>query len=142
MLWFRIGSIAMIITCFLHLIGHFSGMTASNETEKQMLDLMSSYTLQPLNITMMDLFNGFSLFYALFFLMAGELNLWLARALKGNPSELKKVAAVNIIGLSIGTVVSVIYFFSAPIIYISAALAYFVIAFVMLSREERSAGTT
>ena len=137
MLWFRIGSIVLMITAFVHLIGHFIGMTPTNETEKQLIDLMTGYRLQTVNVTMMDLYKGFSLFYALFFLMTGELNLWLARAYKENPDELKKVAVVNVIGLSIGTGISFYYFFIGPIIFICAALLCFIIAFATIKPTPR-----
>ena len=134
MLWFRIGSFALIATGIIHLFAHFTGITPSNETENQLIDMMSSYIMQPINRSMMDLFKGFSLFYALFFLMTGELNLWLARAYKENPAELKKVAFVNMVGLGIGTGVSFYYFFSAPILCIVIALICFVISFFSIKK--------
>ncbi len=136
MLWFRIGSFALIATGFIHLIGHFRGINPANETEKQLIDLMTGYVLQPINITMMELFNGFSLFYALFFLMTGELDLWLSRAYKENPTEVKKIAVVNIIGLGVGTGISFYYFFFAPILCISIALVCFVISFFTIKAPE------
>ena len=139
MRWFRIGSFALIATGFIHLIGHFMGITPSNETEKQLIDLMTGYKMTGINITMMSLYKGFSLFYALFFIMTGELDLWLSRSYKENPSELKKIAVVNIIGLGIGTGISFYYFFAGPIVCISAALVCFVISFFALNGTNQTA---
>lgn len=133
MRWFRTGSFVLIATCFIHLIGHFSAKTPANDTERQLLDLMTGYTMQPVGVTMMSLHSGFSLFFALFFLMTGELNLWLSRAYKENEGELKKVAVVNIIGLGIGTGISLNYFFFAPTLCIVAAFVCFTVSFFSLA---------
>lgn len=139
MRWFRAGSFILIATCFIHLIGHFSSKTPANDTERQLLDLMTGYTMQPIGVTMMDLYKGFSLFFALFFLMTGELDLWLSRAYKENAGELKKIALVNILGLGIGTGISFSYFFFAPTLCIAAAFGCFTIAFfTMTATAERT----
>lgn len=132
MRWFRIGSFVLLATCVIHVFGHFGSSTPANDTERQLMELMTGYRLPSIDRTMMDLLNGFSLFFSLFYLMTGELNLWLSRAYKEQPGELRKVAVVNIIGLGIGTGLSYYYFFLAPALCITIALAFYIVAFFTL----------
>lgn len=132
MRWYRIGSVILIVTSLFHLFGHIMGIAPSNETERRLLELMTGYVMPGVDRTMMELWNGFSLFYALFFLMTGTLNLMLAQAYSGHPEGLKAAAGVNAVGLGIGTAVSVVHFFLPPIVCISAALFFFILAYFSL----------
>ncbi len=73
---FRVGCIMMILTCVLHLFGHFSDTPPANDSEKKMMELMTNYRL-PIGVTMMDLMQGFSLFFALSLLGFGYVGLTL-----------------------------------------------------------------
>ncbi|NUN68671.1 MAG: hypothetical protein HUU02_03065 [Bacteroidetes bacterium] len=128
MRWFTAGSILLLLTCLFHLLGHFSGWNPSQGQERQLYELMVTYRLQPIDVTMMDLYLGFSLFYGLFFLSVGTIALLLRRMLEQNVPALQTIARVIALFLAIGTGVSFRYFFAAPLVCITAAFICFVIA--------------
>ncbi len=43
--WFKLGSYAMVVTAGLHMIGHFSSAEPTNETEKTLLELMTTHRI-------------------------------------------------------------------------------------------------
>ncbi len=131
MIFFRIGCYTLIATCFLHLIGHFQVAVPTNDTEKQLLELMANYKIDVGNgdtITMQGLQKGFSLFFSLFFLWSGSLSLFLSYQLREQKGLVKNISRINTISLSIGTGVSLAYFFLIPTVCITLALVSFAIA--------------
>lgn len=131
MIFFRIGCYILIATCFLHLIGHFQAAVPTNDTEKQLLELMANYQIDVGNgdtITMQGLQKGFSLFFSLFFLWSGSLSLFLSYQLREQKGLIKNISHINTISLVIGTGISLVYFFLIPTTCIGLALLSFAIA--------------
>lgn len=131
MIYFRLGCYVLIATCFLHLIGHFKVAVPTNDTEKQLLDLMANYQIDVGNgdtITMQGLQKGFSLFFSLFFLWSGSLSLLLSHRLAEQKALLRNISFINTISLGIGTGMSLVYFFLIPTTCIAVALLFFTIA--------------
>jgi hypothetical protein len=137
MIFFRIGSYLLLTTGLFHMIGQLQGMTAQNETEKQLLDLMTNYVMhigsEP--ITMMDMFTGFDWFFTLLLFWSGALSLILSYKLKGYPEVLKTVSLVNLVSLALGVALSVRYFFSIPTICLSLCFVAFGLATWKLSSK-------
>jgi hypothetical protein len=131
MIYFRLGCYVLIATCFLHLIGHFKVAVPTNDTEKQLLDLMANYQIDVGNgdtITMQGLQKGFSLFFSLFFLWSGSLSLLLSHRLAEQKALLRNISFINTISLGIGTGISLVYFFLIPTACIAVAFLFFTIA--------------
>lgn len=115
MLFFRLGSYLLILTCCFHLFGHFS-MAPTNENESQLFEMMQSTQLDLGNgksITMMSLYKGMSLCFSLLFLWTGALSLFLSYKIK-DKALLRRVSIFNSGALSIGSGISLHYFFFAP----------------------------
>jgi hypothetical protein len=130
MIYFKIGCYVLIATCFLHLFGHFQEPIAQNETEQQLLDLMTNYTMNigSETITMMGLQKGFSLLFSLLMLWPGVLGLYLAKTLQGQTKHLRTINFMYVGAMSIETAISLTYFFIIPTTCIVLGLLFFVIA--------------
>ncbi len=149
MQFFRIASILLIVIGISHLTGHFliipylqlqHGMTSvlpSNEVETELLRLMNHYHkhIGGTPISMMDIQNGLSLVYALFFLWTGVLNLLLAKGLVRNKRLLSQISFLNAFVLLIGAWISYVYFFWLPLVSFIISAAAFIIAPLRMRRE-------
>jgi len=115
----------------VHAISLFEKLVPANDTEKQLLDLMTSYrfNLMGSSRSMNDLLRGFSISFMLAALGFGALDLVLSGERSG---LLKRVALVNAIWLAAMTAISVHYFFVAPTAFLVVALLIFVLAWLKL----------
>jgi len=129
MLFFRIGSYLLLITGVLHTIGQLQGLKPQNETEKQLINLMTNYEMHigSETVTMMGLFTGFDWFFTLLLFWTGALSLILSYKLKDHPA-LKTVSLLNAVGLALGLVLCIKFFFSIPTICVSLCFLSFALA--------------
>lgn len=135
MIFYKIGCYVLILTCFFHLVGHFQEPAPTDDSQKQLLDLMANYQVDIGNgatITMMEIQKGFSLCFSLLFLWSGALSLFLVKQFGSNTAALRKVAIINTIALSVGTGISLIYFFFIPTTCFLLALIFFVLALIRI----------
>jgi hypothetical protein len=104
----------------------------ANDTEKQLLDLISSYKFDLVGSirTMKDLLRGFSISFMVGAFAVGVMDLSLRRE---SARVLKRAALVNVIWLAALTTVSLKYFFAVPTAFLAAALAIFAVAWVRIS---------
>lgn len=132
MFYFKTGSWLLLITFSLHTFGHFAGgLQATNDTEKQLLDLMINYKMQlgSDTITMMGLQKGFSLCFSILFLWSGSLGLYLSSKKVGiAPSILRTVSIFYALILILTAVISITYFFLIPTLCIVICLICFALA--------------
>jgi hypothetical protein len=149
MQFFRVGSILLILISVSHFIGHFvliphlqlihnfTGKLPANEVERQMLTLMNHYhkKVGGENISMMDIQNGLSFCYGLFFLWAGVLNLLLLKGLVRNKRLLMQISLFNAAILAIGGVISIGYFFWLPVASFFVTAVLFAIAAFKLPKH-------
>jgi hypothetical protein len=129
MILFRIGCYLLIITCGLHLFGHVNS-EPTNETEKQLFEMIETTPLDlgdGNTITFKSLYDGMSLSFSLLFLWTGVLSLFLSYKIK-EAGLLKKVAMINTGALTIGSGISLYYFFSAPTSCFIVCLLFFALA--------------
>lgn len=137
MIFFRIGSFLLIITCCLHLLGHFS-TAPTNEAERQLFETMSSTPLNAGNgetLTMMNLYLGMSLCFSLLFLWSGVLSLVMSYKLKTQTGTLKTFAWINAGALAIGSGIGLIYFFLAPNLCLILCALFFLVAAIRLKKS-------
>jgi hypothetical protein len=132
---FRSGAVLLVILAAVHSTSLFVKQVPVNETEKQLLDLMSNYKFNLMGSmrSMSDLMRGFSTAFSLASLGFGVLDIaiWNERA-----KLLKKVALVNCLWLAAMLLVSLHYFFAAPTSFLTLALVIFVLAWWKLPRVE------
>ena len=128
---FKTGSIMLLLLGLVHAISLFNKQVPANDTERQLLDLMSNYRFDVAGSSrsMHDFLQGFSISFMLAALGFGALDLVLSGEC---PALLKRVALANAIWLAAMTAVSLNYFFVVPTSCLGATLLVFVLAWLKL----------
>ena len=115
---FTIGCWVAIATAGLHMVGHMSGpMPATNDTERQLLDLATTYRFPMTGgseRSLMDLMNGLSLAFSVLLALTGGLGLVIRkRCHDDGPTML--AAARALAGASVVlAAISLMYWFIVP----------------------------
>lgn len=131
---FKAGTVALLILGLVHSLSLIRERIPTNDTERQLFSLMSSYKLNLLGSmrTMDHLVRGFSVSFmlgALGFALF-DLLLWGER-----PGLLKRAALANIIWLAAMTAVSLRYFFVIPTSFLTVTLLIFILAWLKLPSD-------
>jgi hypothetical protein len=131
---FKTGAVWLLILGAVHSISLFRELAPANDTERQMLELMTSYKFNLMGSlrSMSELMRGFSVAFMLAPLAFGVLDLMLARE---RASLLKRVALVQVIWLAAMIVVALRYFFAIPLSFLVIALLIFVLAWLKLPAD-------
>lgn len=131
---FKAGALWLLILGTVHSTSLFVKQVAANDTERQILDLMTSYRFNLMGSlrSMSDLMRGFSVAFMLAPLALGVLDLMLSRERAG---LLKRVALVQIIWLAAMIVVALRYFFAVPLSFLVVALLIFALAWLQLPAD-------
>jgi hypothetical protein len=134
---FKTGAALLLLIGLVHSLSLLEPMVPKNDTERQLLDLMTSYKFDLMGSvrSMSNLLRGFSIAFMLGALTLGALGLLLSRERAG---LLKRVALVNAIWLAAMTAVSQHYFFVVPTSFLAATLLIFALAWLRLPAEEKS----
>jgi hypothetical protein len=134
---FKAGAVALLILGLVHSLSLIREEVPANDTEKQLLGLMSSYKFNLMGSirTMNDLVRGFSISFMLAALGFALFDLLLFRERAG---LLKRAALANIIWLAAMTAVALRYFFNIPTSFLSVTLLIFVLAWLKLPAEAAS----
>ena len=127
----------LIVIAAVHSISLFQKPMARNDSEKQLMELMTNYRFTVIGSvrTMNDFLRGFSISFALASLGFGVLDFTLRRE---RAALLKRVALVTVIWLAVMTAVSWHYFFAAPASLLAVTMLIFVLAWVKLPAPETS----
>lgn len=133
--WFTGGATFLLLLGAVHALSLFGKPVPANDTERQLLDLMSNYKFNVMgSMRSMDNFmRGFSISFMLGVFCLGTLDLVLRRE---RASLLKRVALVNTIWLAAMTAVGLRYFFAAPTTFLIIALLIFSSAWLKLPRSD------
>ncbi|HEV3305062.1 MAG TPA: hypothetical protein VGZ91_01370 [Candidatus Sulfotelmatobacter sp.] len=128
---FTTGAMVLVLLGLLHSLSLFEKPVPANDTERQLLDLMSNYKFNLMGSmrSAEDFDRGFSISFVVGMLGLGVLDLALARERTG---LLKRVALINTIWLGAMTTVSLRYFFIAPTSFLVTALLIFALAWLKL----------
>jgi hypothetical protein len=135
MIFYRIGCIILIITGLIKLTGQFQEHVPTNDTERQLIELMTTQQIDVGNgatITMMKTQMGFGLWFSLSLIWIGAVSLFLAKQLGENKAVLRKIAGLNASALLLGTGISVLFFFFIPTICLALGLIFFSMATIRL----------
>jgi hypothetical protein len=146
MLYFRIACLFLLFTGVSHLAGHFLLLPHFTLTyspiptapaERATLDLMNSYhkVIGGKEVSYMDIQNGLSLCYALFFSWLGLVFLMIAKGLARNKRMLSHICLLNTAMLMVGIVISYQYFFWVPLASFVIGSILFIIAALRLQRD-------
>jgi hypothetical protein len=135
--FFTAGGVMLIVFGLAHSLSLVHGLVPTNDTERQLLDLMANYkfTFMGSLRSMTQLLRGFSISFMLSAFGVGALDLLLARE---RSSLLKRVALINMIWLAVMTANSIRYFFLAPTSFFSIILLLFALAWVKLPADGKS----
>jgi len=128
---FTTGAMVLVLLGLVHSLSLFEKPVPANDTERQLLDLMSNYKFNLMGSmrSAEDFDRGFSISFVVGMLGLGVLDLALARERTG---LLKRVALINTIWLGAMTAVSLRYFFIAPTSFLVTALLIFALAWLKL----------
>src|SRR5260370_26079883 len=131
---FKAGAVALLIIGVVHSISFFQKLLPANDTEKQLLDLMSNYKFNLAGSfrSMDSLLTGFSMCFMLAALAFGGFDLLVLRERAG---LLKRAAFMNILWLAAMTAVSLRYFFIVRTSCLVATLFLFVVAWWTLRAD-------
>lgn len=134
---FKAGAVTLVLLGLVHALSLFEKPVPANETEKQLLDLMTNYRFNLMGSvrSMSDLLRGFSTSFMVSALGLGMLDFLLSRERAG---LLKRVALINTIWLAVMTAVSLRWFFAAPTVFIVVELLLFAVAWMKLPSEGKS----
>jgi hypothetical protein len=124
---FATGGVVLILLGLVHSFSLIHPMVPANDTEKQLLGLMSDYRFNLMGSlrSMGTLLRGFSISFMLWAIGLGALDLVLVRA---EGALLKRVALINTFWLAAMTAISLRYFFAAPTSFLVVALILFALA--------------
>ena len=131
---FKAGGLWLLILGAVHSTSLFIKQVPANDTERQILDLMTSYRFNLMGSlrSMSDLMRGFSVAFMLAPLAFGVLDLMLSREPAG---LLKRAALVQSIWLAAMIVVTLRYFFAVPLSFLVVALLIFALAWLKLPAD-------
>jgi hypothetical protein len=134
---FKAGAVLLVVLGLVHSLSLFHHNVPANDTEKQLLDLMTNYQFNLMGSmrTMSGLLRGFSISFMLGALALGALDLVLAGERTG---LLKRVALINAIWLAAMSAVAVRYFFILPLSFLATAMVIFALAWLKLPSEGAS----
>jgi hypothetical protein len=134
---FKAGAVALLIAGLVHSLSLLRDPVPANDTEKQLLGLMTSYKFNLLGSfrSMAEMLRGFSMSFMAALLGFAVFDLMLSRERAG---LLKRAALVNIIWLATMTAVCLRYFFIVPVTFLAVSLLIFIAAWLKLPAE----GTT
>jgi hypothetical protein len=146
MLYFRIACFFLLFTGLSHLAGHFVLLPhftltysplPTESAERTTLDMMNSYhkVVGGREVSYMDIQNGLSLCYSLFFLWLGLTFLMIAKGLTRNKRMLSHISLFNAGMLLMGVVISYRYFFWVPLASFAIAMVLFIVAALRLQRD-------
>jgi hypothetical protein len=131
---FKAGALWLLVLGAVHSTSLFIKQVPANDTERQILDLMTSYRFNLIGSlrSMSDLMRGFSVAFMLAPLAFGALDLMLSRERAG---LLKRAAVIQIIWLAAMIVVALRYFFAVPLSFLVVALLIFALAWLKLPAD-------
>jgi len=122
----------MIVTGFIHLIGHFVPPQVDTKDKQKLLELMSDlqFQLDPwYSRSVSNLFDCFSLFLTVTLLTLGLNNLIVAKH-KMELSTVKSMSLVCFVGMASAMILSLVYAFSIPIILFAICSALMMMSYM------------
>jgi hypothetical protein len=132
--FFKTGGVFLLLLGVIHTASLFVKQTPANETEKQLLYLMTNYKFNLMGSmrSMWDLFQGFSAAFSIWALGLGVLDLSLSNE---RPALLKRLALLNILWLAALLALSLRNFFAFPTAFFTVILLIFLAAWFAIPAD-------
>jgi hypothetical protein len=131
---FKTGAGFLLLLGLVHSLSLFNQNVPANDTERQLLDLMTNYKFTVMGSvrTMNDFMRGFSIAFMLAAFGFGALDF----AVSGErPGLLKRLALINATWLAAMIAVSLRYFFVVPTTFLVIAFLIFSLAWLKLPAD-------
>jgi multisubunit Na+/H+ antiporter MnhF subunit len=135
--FYKAAAVVLILLGCVHSLAVFNKPVASNDTERQLFDLMTNYKRDLMGSMRStgDIVRGFNISFVILPLALGVLNLVLSRE---RPTLLKRLALINVLWLAAMVANSLYNWFLAPTLFLVIALVLFAGAGVKLPAGEIS----
>lgn len=137
-IWLKIAIFFQLATACIHSLSFFNDPKPANETERQMVDLMTTYKMDMgagFTPTMYQLFNSLSFSFTLLLFFSGIINLYLLRK-KVDHSILKGVVGINLLIYAACFIVLFIWSFLPPVVCVGLIFSALFIAFWRFKAEK------
>src|SRR6476646_535887 len=108
--WLLVAAVLQLLAAAVHSVGFFVQLPASNETEAQMMKLMSTYKMQMgpgFEPTMDNLFLSMSVCFTLLCVLGGLINLMLLRR-KADHAVITGIVGIEVLIFGVAVVVMAI----------------------------------
>jgi hypothetical protein len=134
---FTAGAFWLLLIGLVHALSLFGKQSPANDTERQLLGLMSDYKFNVMGSmrSMDDFLRGFSISFMLGALGLGAIDLILVGE---RPGVLKRVALINAVWLAAMIAVAFRYFFLIPVSLLVLGLVIFTAAWLKLPADRTS----
>jgi len=135
--WLKAGITFQLLTGVIHSLSFLNNPQSTNDTEKQLLDLMNNYKMDlgaGFTPTMSNVMTSFSICFSLLLFFSGFLNLFLLRK-KADIQIMKGIIGINVIAYSICFATMASLTFLPPIICVGLILAAFLLAFICIRNK-------
>ncbi len=138
--FFAAGLVVFVLFGLAHLIGHLAGTPApADADEATLLRLMTDIRRPPVNRSMMELLEGFSLFLILAPWTLAAVGFALRPLARANAAAMRRVVVCYTLGCAAFTAVSVRYWFFAPTSFLALGLVFFALSLAVDGRSRPAA---
>ena len=136
--WLKTGAVFQLLTAAFHSVTFFIVQPQpGNDTERQLLDLMSTYKMDlgaGFERSMKDLMDSFSISFTLLLLFGGLLNFFLLRK-KVEPETVRGVIGINVLIFGSCFVAMVLLTFLPPIICTGLIFTSLLMAYLTVPKK-------
>lgn len=131
-------AVLQVLTACIHSLSFVAEQKPSDETEAQLLQLMSTYEMDAgagFNPTMHDLFTAMSACFALLCLLAGLINLYLVRKCK-DPGVIKVLLGISSFISVVCFIIMLVFTFLPPIILTGLIAVCSLLAYISIETNK------
>jgi hypothetical protein len=135
--WLWLAIVFLLLTGAVHSLSLFIAPVAQNETERQLINLMTNYKQDMgagFHRSMMQLFTALNSCFTLFCLFAGLTNAYLLRK-QVAPEILKGILRINVAIFAVCVVMMAVFAFLLPVVMIGLVLLFLTIAMLLVPRS-------
>ena len=135
--WLWLAIVFLLLTGAVHSLSLFIAPVAQNETERQLINLMTNYKQDMgggFHPSMMQLFTALNSCFTLFCFFAGLTNAYLLRK-KVVPEVLKGILRINVAIFAICFVMMAVFAFLLPVVMIGLVLLFLTISMLLVPRS-------
>lgn len=139
-LWLWTAVVLLLLTAAIHSISLFVSLTPDNETERQLVGLMTNYKLQMgpgFHPTMGNLFTALSSCFTFLCLLAGLTIAYLLKK-KVAPEILRGIVTINLLVMAGCFVMNLVFTFLPPIVLTGLSVACLGAGLITIPRSSTS----